>query len=245
MHRAGSRNAEVEVSGCSIRGTGLHLFSRTAGSLVSAYLICLVQTRDRGSVTAVGRWLEVGDGNAAVCCAGSTDKPPILNLSRRLLLISAAVLINANTVLAGDRVGDAQMQARDLLSGTVGGTGAIDKTLAMSASHHQKSYADPQKQARQIILGRPSFDGTESREFAAQSKTTVPVPVSGRRNSRFRRGTNSEQLFAAAYTCSFVGVLRLVAAREGIALPPDAAIPHSSETLARSCRGCRAPRPTR
>jgi hypothetical protein len=105
-------------------------------------------------------------------------------LSRRLLLISAAVLINANTVLAADRVGDAQMQARDLLSGTVGGTGTIDKSLAISAGHHQKSYADPQKQARQIILGRPSFDGTESREFAAQSKTTVPVPVSARRNSR-------------------------------------------------------------
>ena len=105
-------------------------------------------------------------------------------LSRRLLLISAAVLINANTVLAADRVGDAQMQARDLLSGTVGGTGTIDKSLAISAGHHQKSYADPQKQARQIILGRPSFDGTEGREFAAQSKTTVPVPVSARRNSR-------------------------------------------------------------
>jgi hypothetical protein len=105
-------------------------------------------------------------------------------LSRRLLLISAAVLINANTVLAADRVGDAQLQTRDLLSGTVGGTGTIDKSLAISAGHHQKSYADPQKQARQIILGRPSFDGTASREFAAQSKTTVPVPVSARRNSR-------------------------------------------------------------
>jgi hypothetical protein len=31
-------------------------------------------------------------------------------LSRRLLLISATVLINANTVLAADRVGDAQLQ---------------------------------------------------------------------------------------------------------------------------------------
>jgi len=73
---------------------------------------------------------------------------------------------------------------RDLLSGTVGGTGTIDKSLAISAGHHQKSYAVPQKQARQIILGRPSFDGTESWEFAAQSKTTVPVSVSARRNSR-------------------------------------------------------------
>jgi hypothetical protein len=98
-------------------------------------------------------------------------------LSRRLILISAAILINANTVLAADRVSDAQMQARDLLSGTGGGTKAIDRSLAMSADHHQKSYADPQKQARQIILGKP-FDG------AVQSKTNVPVPESARRNIR-------------------------------------------------------------
>lgn len=106
-------------------------------------------------------------------------------VSRRLILISAAILINANTVLAANGVDDAQMQARDLLSGTVGvGTKATDRSLAISAGHHQKSYPDPQEQARQLILGRPSFDGTVSREFAAQSKTNVSVPVSARRNGR-------------------------------------------------------------
>jgi hypothetical protein len=99
-------------------------------------------------------------------------------LSRRLILISAAILINANTALAADRVSDAQMQARDLLSGTGGGTKTIDRSLAMSADHHQRSYADPQKQARQIILGKPSFDG------GVQSRTNVPVPVSARWKSR-------------------------------------------------------------
>jgi len=79
--------------------------------------------------------------------------------------------MNANTVLAAERVGDAQMQARDLLSGTVGGqTKAIDRSPAMSADGHQ--YPDPQEQARQFILGRPSFGGT------------APAPVSGRQNSR-------------------------------------------------------------
>jgi len=102
-------------------------------------------------------------------------------LSRRLILISAAILINANTVLAADRVGDAQMQARDLLSGTVGGkTKIIDKSLAISAD--QKSYPDPQTQARQLILGKPSFDGAVSRELAVRSKTNVPLPMSARRN---------------------------------------------------------------
>jgi hypothetical protein len=91
-------------------------------------------------------------------------------LSRRLILISAAILINANTVLAADRIGDAQMQARDLLSGTVGGRAKIiDKSLAIAADHQQKSYPDPQEQARQLLLGKQSFDGPASREFAALS----------------------------------------------------------------------------
>jgi len=59
------------------------------------------------------------------------------------------------------------------------------------------------------------------------------------------RGTNSEQLFAAAYTSSLLGMPRLVAAREGIAPPPDAVIRHSSETpdlfaAAAALRGRRA-----
>jgi Ohr subfamily peroxiredoxin len=35
------------------------------------------------------------------------------------------------------------------------------------------------------------------------------------------RGTNPEQLFAASYAATFLGMMRLVAAREGIAFPTD------------------------
>jgi osmotically inducible protein OsmC len=35
------------------------------------------------------------------------------------------------------------------------------------------------------------------------------------------RGTNPEQLFAASYATSFLGMMRLVAPREGIAFPTD------------------------
>ena len=35
------------------------------------------------------------------------------------------------------------------------------------------------------------------------------------------RGTNPEQLFAASYAASFLGMMRLVAVREGIAFPTD------------------------
>jgi hypothetical protein len=76
------------------------------------------------------------------------------------------------------------MQAKDLLSGTVGGkTKIIDRSLAISADSHQQSYPDPQTQARQVILGKSSFDGAVSRELAIQAKTNAPVPVSARRSS--------------------------------------------------------------
>jgi hypothetical protein len=42
-------------------------------------------------------------------------------LAHRLMLASAGLLIGANGALPAEVVGDAQMQARDLLSGTVGG----------------------------------------------------------------------------------------------------------------------------
>jgi hypothetical protein len=106
-------------------------------------------------------------------------------LSRRLILLSAAFLANANTVLAANHVGDAQMQARDLLAGTVGGRSKIiDKSLAISADYHQQSYPDAQTQARQLILGKSSFGGALSREFAVQSKTNVDVPVSAQESAR-------------------------------------------------------------
>jgi hypothetical protein len=103
------------------------------------------------------------------------------NVGRRLILISAAIFINANTVHAADRIGDAQIQAQDLLAGTVGGkTKSIDKSLAISAG--QRSYPDPQTQARQLILGKPSYDDPATRELSVQSKTKVPPPMSARRN---------------------------------------------------------------
>jgi hypothetical protein len=106
-------------------------------------------------------------------------------LNRPSILIFGALLINANTALATNRVGDAQMQARDLLSGTVGGrTKTIGKSLAISADHHQASYPDSQEQARRLMLGNPSFDSTAGREVAAHSKTNVAIPVSARQNVR-------------------------------------------------------------
>jgi hypothetical protein len=104
-------------------------------------------------------------------------------ISRRFALTSAAILISAHTVLADTRVDEAQMQARDLLSGTVGGrTKVIDKSPGIPADHREKSYRDPQEQARQLILGKPSFEGTADRRIARQSKTKVSAASSTRQN---------------------------------------------------------------
>ena len=48
-------------------------------------------------------------------------------------------------------------------------------------------------------------------------KVTMPRALGGANGP----GTNPEQLFAASYAASFLGIMRLVAQREGVVLPTD------------------------
>jgi osmotically inducible protein OsmC len=48
-------------------------------------------------------------------------------------------------------------------------------------------------------------------------KVTMPLQLGGTNE----RGTNPEQLFAASYATSFLGIMRFVAEREGIAFPTN------------------------
>jgi hypothetical protein len=80
---------------------------------------------------------------------------PSKKLSYRFVLMAAAILLHANNVLATEFASDPQMQARDLLSGTVGGRAKIvDALPAISAQGHETSNLDPQGQARELILGK-------------------------------------------------------------------------------------------
>jgi hypothetical protein len=80
---------------------------------------------------------------------------PVKALRRGLVLISAAFLLG-NGVLAAEAVGDAQSQARDLLSGTVDGRAkVVDQSPASAADGVRTPGLDPQEQARQLILGKP------------------------------------------------------------------------------------------
>jgi Ohr subfamily peroxiredoxin len=77
------------------------------------------------------------------------------------------------------------------------------------------------------VLYRAQVKATAGRDTRAVSsdgvldlKVTMPRELGGTNG----RGTNPEQLFAASYATSFLGMMRFVAAREGIALPPNAEV---------------------
>jgi hypothetical protein len=110
---------------------------------------------------------------------------PIKMPIHRLVLISAAILLHANNGLAAELVGDAQMQARDLLSGTVNGQAkTFDASPAIPADGHRTSNLDPQEQARQLILGKPNIGGVAGRKVAIDSKTKGTPAVSARSKRR-------------------------------------------------------------
>lgn len=87
------------------------------------------------------------------------SKPYPINMPKQaVLLISAAFLLQAHVVRAAGLPVDAQTQARDLLSGTVGGRAkTIARSPAIAGEAHRTPTLDPQEQARRLILGHPNF----------------------------------------------------------------------------------------
>ena len=97
-------------------------------------------------------------------------------LGRQLMLASAGLLLCANGALAAEAVGDAHMQASDLLSGTVGGQPKIvNVSYAIPTDDRPVLNLDAQEQARELILGK-NFAGTAHQAASLRSKT-VAMPV--------------------------------------------------------------------
>jgi hypothetical protein len=106
---------------------------------------------------------------------------PAKMLGPSLVLISAAFLLQANSVFAAGLADDPQTQAQDLLSGTVGGRAkTVNESPANPADGHQTSNLDPQEQARRLILGEPNVGGTNGRAAAREQKTNTTSAVSAR-----------------------------------------------------------------
>jgi hypothetical protein len=102
-------------------------------------------------------------------------------LGRRLMLMSAGMLLYANGALSAEFVGDAQTQARDLLSGTVGGPARIDDvSSAIPTDDRHVPNLDPQEQARDLILGISNFVGTARQAISLDSKTEAAPADSAR-----------------------------------------------------------------
>jgi hypothetical protein len=70
-------------------------------------------------------------------------------LSRGFLPISLIILLRANSVSAAAAAGDAQQQARDLLSDTP------RESTVIPGENHQTPSLDPQVRPRELILGNP------------------------------------------------------------------------------------------
>jgi hypothetical protein len=97
----------------------------------------------------------------------------IKTLVQRLVPVSAGLLLCANTLHAADAAEDAQMQARDLLCGTVGGEPrTVSKCHAPPSDAHEV-IVDAQEQARRLILGN-----REAAPGAATAKKAHAEPES-------------------------------------------------------------------
>ena len=110
-----------------------------------------------------------------------TSSKLIKTSNRSLVLLSAAFLLQAGGALTAARAGDAQTQARELVSPTTAGrsVAAQSNTLPEGTS---LAALDPQEQARRVLLGTQGAGG----EVAAPryAKSTSPAGVVGRDHRR-------------------------------------------------------------
>jgi hypothetical protein len=118
-------------------------------------------------------------------------------LAHRLMLASAGLLIGANGALPAEIVGDAQMQARDLLSGTVGGQPRFaDVSSAIPTDDSYVRYVDPQEQARELILGKHFADTAHQATSLDSDSASDPDPMPAASIQSVRRVDNGGQALA-------------------------------------------------
>jgi hypothetical protein len=106
------------------------------------------------------------------------------NKAGRRLILASAGLLCINGAFAAEVAGDAQMQARDLLSGTVSGQPQFaDVSSAVPADDRQVLHLDPQDQARDLILGK-HFAAAADQAASLDSKMDAMPAASVQRTSR-------------------------------------------------------------
>jgi hypothetical protein len=99
---------------------------------------------------------------------------------RPLVLLSAAFLLQTGGVLAADRAGDAQAQARELVSQSTAGRSVAAQSNALPDGGTSSAALDPQEQARRVLLGTQSAGDEAEAAAARRAKSTSPAGVVGR-----------------------------------------------------------------
>jgi len=113
-----------------------------------------------------------------------TSSKLIKTSNRPLALLSAAFLLQTGGALAVARAGDAQTQARELVSQTTAGRSVAAQSNALSDGGTSPAALDPQEQARRVLLGTQSAGGEAEVAVPRYAKSTSPVGVVGRSDRR-------------------------------------------------------------
>ena len=103
---------------------------------------------------------------------------------RPLVLLSAALLLQTGGALVAARAGDAQTQARELLTQTTGTRSVAAGFNALPDGETSLAARDPQEQARRGILGTQSAGGSAKVAAPRYAKSTSVAEVAGREHRR-------------------------------------------------------------
>jgi len=112
-----------------------------------------------------------------------TSSKLIKTSNRSLVLLSAAFLLQTGGALAAARAGDAQTQARELVSQTTAGRPVAAQSNALPDGISPAAL-DPQEQARRVLLGARSAGGEAEVAAPRYAKSTSSAGVVGRDHSR-------------------------------------------------------------
>jgi len=103
---------------------------------------------------------------------------------RPLVFLSAALLLQTSGALVAARAGDAQTQARELLTQTTGARSVAAGFNPLPDGESSLATGDPQEQARQVILGTQSAGGEAKLAAPRYAKSTSLAGVAGREHRR-------------------------------------------------------------
>jgi hypothetical protein len=103
--------------------------------------------------------------------------------NRPLVLLSAALLLQTGGALVAARAGDAQAQARELVSQTTAGRSVAAESNPLPDGGTSLA-VDPQEQARRVLLGTQSAGGEAEVAAPRYAESTSPAGVVGRDHRR-------------------------------------------------------------